>query len=345
VKAPELPDGLSGPVRMADVARVAGVARVTVSRVLSNPQSVAPATRAAVQDAIAKLGYVPNLNAGTLASSRSRIVGCIVPTLSNAWFAETIDGLSEVLAAAGYQLLLGQSGYGPVAEERLVDTFLGRRVDALVLTGSERSDAVRTRLAAAGIPVVETWDLGLEPLDMAVGFSNYAVGESAAEHLLARGCRHLGYIGADEQRASKRLAGFTATLARHDMSAVPVLAGPPPTSFESGARALLELAERQPRLDGIFCSSDTLAASVLFECRRQGWQVPQKVAVVGFSDQPLAAATVPSLTSVQVRSHELGAEAGRMLMRRLGSASTGKPMGGEHRIADMGFRMVARESA
>ncbi|QHI98897.1 substrate-binding domain-containing protein [Xylophilus rhododendri] len=330
---------------MSDVARVAGVARVTVSRVLSNPASVAPATRAAVQEAIAKLGYVPNLNAGTLASSRSRIVGCIVPTLSNAWFAETIDGLSEVLADAGYQLLLGQSGYNASGEERLVDTFLGRRVDAMVLTGSERSDAVRHRLAAAGIPVVETWDLGLEPLDMAVGFSNYAVGEAAAEHLLARGCRFPAYIGVQEPRACKRLDGFTATLARHGMTPISVVSGPPPSSFDSGALALHELLSLDARIDGIFCSNDTLAAAALFECHRQGWAVPDKIAVVGFSDQPLAAAIVPSLTSVQIRSRELGAEAGRMLLRRLGSASAGKSDTGEHRIADMGFRIVARESA
>ncbi|WPB56973.1 LacI family DNA-binding transcriptional regulator [Xylophilus sp. GOD-11R] len=345
MKAPDYPDGPSGPVRMADVARLAGVARVTVSRVLSNPASVAPATRVAVQEAIARLGYVPNLNAGTLASSRSRIVGCIVPTLSNAWFAETIDGLSEVLAAAGYQLLLGQSGYGPVGEERLVDTFLGRRVDAMVLTGSERSEAVRGRLAAAGIPIVETWDLGLEPLDMAVGFSNYAAGEAAAEHLLARGCRRPAYIGIEEQRSAKRLEGFTAALARRDIAPACIDAGAPPTTFETGARALRELLERHPSIDGVFCSNDTLAAAALFECQRQGWAVPQKIAVVGFSDQPIAAATVPSLTSVQVRSRELGAEAGRMLLRRLGTVAAGRGMASEHRIADLGFRIVARESA
>ena len=84
---------------------------------------------------------------------------------------------------------------------------------------------------------------------------------------------------------------------------------------------------------------------MLFECRRQGLQVPRQIAVVGFSDQPLAAATSPSLTSVQVRSHELGAEAGRMLLRRLGTALSGKMLGGEHRIADLGFRIIARESA
>lgn len=344
MKAPDFPGATAGPVRMADVARMAGVARVTVSRVLSNPQSVAPTTRAAVQEAIARLGYVPNLNAGTLASSRSRIVGCIVPTLSNAWFAETIDGLSEVLSAAGYQLLLGQSGYDPGSEERMVDTFLGRRVDAMVLTGADRPDAVRDRLQAAGIPVVETWDLGLEPLDMAVGFSNHGTGEAAAEHLLARGCRRPGYIGADEPRADKRLAGFTAALARHDIAPVVALAGRPPTSFEGGAQALRELMAREPGIDGIFCSNDIIAAAVLFECSRQGWAVPQKIAVVGFSDQPLSAATVPSLTTVQVRSHDMGAEAGRMLLRRLGSVAT-RSLGGEHRIADMGFRVIARESA
>ena len=329
---------------MADVARMAGVARVTVSRVLSNPQSVAPATRAAVQDAIARLGYVPNLNAGTLASSRSRIVGCIVPTLSNAWFAETIDGLSEVLSAAGYQLLLGQSGYDPVAEERMVDTFLGRRVDAIVLTGAERPDAVRDRLQSAGIPVVETWDLGLEPLDMAVGFSNHGAGEAAAEHLLARGCRRPAYIGAEEMRADKRLAGFRAALARADLEPVCATAGRPPTTFEGGAQAMRELMARDPSIDGVFCSNDTLAAAAMFECRRNGWDVPKRIAMVGFSDQPLAAATVPSLTTVQVRSHDMGAEAGRMLLRRLGTVAT-RAVGGEHRIADMGFRVIARESA
>jgi LacI family gluconate utilization system Gnt-I transcriptional repressor len=329
---------------MADVARMAGVARVTVSRVLSNPQSVAPATRAAVQDAISRLGYVPNLNAGTLASSRSRIVGCIVPTLSNAWFAETIDGLSEVLSAAGYQLLLGQSGYDPGCEERMVDTFLGRRVDAIVLTGSERPAAVRDRLHSAGIPVVETWDLGLEPLDMAVGFSNHGAGEAAAEHLLARGCRHPAYIGADEPRADKRLAGFRAALARNDLQPVCATAGKPPTSFEGGAQAMRELMARDPSIDGVFCSNDNLAAAALFECRRHGWDVPKQIAMVGFSDQPLAAATVPSLTTVQVRSHDMGAEAGRMLLRRLGTVAA-RPVGGEHRIADMGFRVIARESA
>jgi LacI family gluconate utilization system Gnt-I transcriptional repressor len=128
---------------MTDVAREAGVARVTVSRVISAPGSVAPATRAAVKAAIARLGFVPNLNAGMLASRRSRIVGALVPTLSNAWFADTMDGLSATLSVTGYQLLLGQTRYDAGEEERLVDAFIGRRVDAIVLTGTQHQPAVR----------------------------------------------------------------------------------------------------------------------------------------------------------------------------------------------------------
>ncbi len=333
----------TGPVRMADVARAAGVARVTVSRVLSDPQSVAPVTRAAVQAAIARLGYVPNLNAGTLASSRSRIVGGIVPSLSNSWFSETLGGLSEVLADAGYQLLIGQSLYNPIEEERLIDTFLGRRVDAMVLTGSQRTAATRTRLRAAGIPVVETWDITDDPLDMAVGFSHFAVGEAAAQYLLARGCRQLGFIGASEARALKRLAGFRAGMEKAgiDSRTLVLTEGRLPTSYDDGARGVVQLRTRQPALDGVFCSSDIVAAGALFECQRRGWRVPQDIAVMGFSDQPIAAAVSPSLTSVQVRARALGLQAGRMLLQRMGGVAEPDAS----RVADFGFQIVGRESA
>ena len=333
---------------MSDVAREAGVARVTVSRVLSEPDTVAPATRATVQQAIAKLGYVPNLTAGSLASSRSRIVGGIVPSLSNAWFAETIDGLSDTLAAAGYQLLLAQSRYDPAEEERAVSTLLGRRVDALVLTGTGQSPALRQHLQRVGIPVVQTWDLPTPAagrhgvLDMAAGFSNLAAGEVAGDHLVARGCRQPGFIGADEARARLRLEGFRRAAGRQPGCApVAAVLGSPPSTFDDGARSLRQLLVERPGLDGIFCSNDTLAIGALFECRRQGIAVPGQLAVMGFSDQAIAAASVPALTTIAVNAGKIGATAGQMVIERLqGKLSPRVP-----RIADLGFRIVARETA
>jgi len=169
--------------RMEDVATLAGVSMITVSRVINSPDKVAEVTRIKVEKAIRTLGYVPNLMAGSLASSKSRLIGAIVPTIDNSIFAETIRGLSKTLASNGYELLLGQTGYVDNAEERIVSTFLGRRVDAMVLTGIRHTDKTRSQLKDSGIPVVETWDLSDRPIDMLVGFSNLEAGAAMGRYL------------------------------------------------------------------------------------------------------------------------------------------------------------------
>ena len=146
-------------VRMEDVARAAGVSAITVSRALNAPDKLSPATLRAVRAAIERLRYVPNLTAGSLASNRSRTVAVIVPTVNSSIFSDTIDGLAQALASHRYQLLLGQTNYRLEEESALVQAFLGRRVDGLVLTGVNHARGVRSSILRAGIPVVETWDL------------------------------------------------------------------------------------------------------------------------------------------------------------------------------------------
>lgn len=327
-------------VQMADVAREAGVARVTVSRVINAPDSVAPKTRDAVLAAIARLGFVPNLNAGTLASRRSRIVGALVPTLSNAWFADTMDGLSVRLAAAGYQLLLGQTRYSETEEERLVDAFIGRRVDAIVLTGTQHLPAVHATLQRAGIPVIECWDLVDAPIDTVVGFSNADAGAAVARHLIGRGCRNLGFIGADEYRSALRLQGFREAASAAGVQAVHAHLVTPPSGIHDGARGLEALVHAHPAMDGVFCSNDTLALGALLAARNHGWRVPEQIAVAGFSDLPVAAASVPALTTIRIESRALGEYAGELLARRLRGASDDSA-----RVHDMGFTLVVRDSA
>ncbi|MGY2489211.1 LacI family DNA-binding transcriptional regulator [Cupriavidus sp. CP313] len=327
--------------KMIDVARMAGVSRVTVSRAISHPELVSPETLAAVQAAIAQLGYVPNLNAGSLATRRSRIVGAIVPTLANSWFAETVDGLGEMLEESGYQLLLGQSRYREAGEEALIDTFIGRQVDALVLTGVDHGDAVRRKLRAFGKPVVETWDLADDPIDMVAGFSNEAAGAAVAHYLAQRGYQRLGFLGAQEHRAGKRLAGFRAAAAELGLPEIEAQAVPPPSTIEDGAWLLRQLVTRAPQLQAVCCSNDTLGVGALLACRQEGWAVPQRMAVVGFSDLAIAAASQPTLSSVRVQAREMGRQAARMLLERLtGVAGDDSP-----RVADLGFSVISRESS
>lgn len=337
--------GLRG-ARMADVAAAAGVALVTVSRALNEPGKVSPATLARVRAAVKQLGYVPDLTAGSLASARSRIVGAVVPTLSNAWFADAMDGLAAALAPAGYQLMLAQSSYDPEAEAGLVDAFLGRRVDAIVLTGATHEKAVRAKLRRMGLPVMELWDLPASPIDMAVGVSHIGVGEAVGRFLLARGYRRIGFLGAREERSLKRLAGLAAVLKKQgledvEVAGLPTELLPPASSIAAGAAAMERLAARCPALDAVFCSNDILAMGALLYCRQQQWQVPQRMAVVGFSDLAMAEAAFPPLTTVRVQATELGRRAGEMLLERF--AGVAKPRGG--RVLDLGFSLVERASA
>lgn len=324
---------------MEDVARHAGVSMMTVSRTIREPAKVAPATRARVTAAIAKLGYVPNLTAGSLASQRSGIIAAIVPTIDNSIFAETMRGLTENLTAAGYQVLLGQTAYDENAEEALVAAFLGRRVDGLVVTGVKHSALTRQRLIKAGIPVVETWDLTPDPIDMVVGFSNRDAGRAIARYLLDQGYLRLGFAGGGDDRTRSRLAGFEAAIRRVKGASLTRAMLPAGTSFRGGREALGLLLAQERGLQAVFCSNDAIAVGALMECRRRGIQVPRDLAIAGFADLDIAAEVEPALTSVQVRSRTIGEEAANMLLARL----RGEPL--EATVRDLGFMVVPRDSA
>ncbi|MCC7286517.1 MAG: LacI family DNA-binding transcriptional regulator [Burkholderiaceae bacterium] len=329
-------EGLSS-VRMEDVARSAGVSAITVSRAVNVPHKLAPATLRAVRAAIAKLGYVPNLTAGSLASNRSRTIGVIVPTVANSIFADTIDGLSQTLGPERYHLLLGQSHYREEQEAALVDAFVGRRVDGLVLTGVTHARGVRARLQRAALPVVETWDTSARPIDMLVGFSNVDAGRAAASFLIGKGWRRLAYIGGSDERSSKRLAGFRAGARACGVADVAVVQLPSSSQPSDGATATAGLLAG-PVPQALFCSNDTLAAGALFECARRGVRVPADMAVMGFADLPIATAIEPKLTTVQVRAREMGERAGVLLLQRLAGNAPAE------RVVDLGFAVAERAS-
>lgn len=325
---------------MEDVAREAGVSLATVSRVFNQPKLVSPATIERVRKVAARFGYTPNLTAGSLAGNRSRIVAAVIPVITNSIFSETIDGLSSVLSGAGYQLLLGQTWYREDRLHELVETFLGRRVDGLVLTGLTQDKALRTRIRGAGIPVVETWELGRNPIDMLVGFSNEEAAAAAAIHLVERGRSRLAFIGGMDLRSDARWKGFRAEVARAGLREpwVERVASPSPSSLKAGADALHLLLAQAPDTDAIFCSNDMIAMGVLLECQRQGVAVPDRMAVMGFSDLPVAASLVPALTTVHVGAHDIGTHAAEMILGRLST--------GDSRIKrmDLGFSVVVRDS-
>jgi len=317
-----------------DVAREAGVSLITASRALGNPGMVSPKTIERVKLAAAATGYVPNLLAGSLKSRRSMTVAGLVPTISVAQFLPTVQALTETLAAKGYQLILGQTGYDHSREEALINTMLSRRPDGIVVTGLVQSSAAREQLQRLGIPVVETWDLSDRPVDMLVGFSHLKVGSAVAGYFMSKGWRRLGIATGDDQRASVRREGFLAALGRD----VPTAYVPAPSSLALGRRALADLLGQEPALQAVFCSSDQLAQGVVVEAQHRGLRVPADLAVCGFGDADFAAHMQPSLTTVHVDGAAIGRRAAQLIVERCHGAAVAQP------IVDVGFRIVERES-
>ncbi|APW38424.1 GntR family transcriptional regulator [Rhodoferax koreense] len=328
----------TGGITLSDVSKLAGVSAITVSRALNTPAMVSPETLERVRDAVARTGYVPNLMAGGLASNRSRLVAALVPTIAGPVFLETIQALTESLAEAGCQLMLGQSGYADSREDALLDAIIGRRPDGIVLTGIMHSAQGRQRLLASGIPVVETWDLTPTPIDMLVGFSHEKAGAAVADLLFERGYRHPGLVTADDHRATLRRTGFVERLRALGVAEVPVVVAPPPTTLEGGRTGLVELRKVCPRLDVVFCSSDALAHGVMTEAQAQGLTVPQDVAVMGFGNLGFAAHTHPALSTVHIDGTAIGRQAARFILDRVDGVDTGP------RIRDIGFSLIDRAS-
>ncbi len=329
----------SGAVTLHDVARLAGVAPITASRALKTPQQVSEAVRQKVADAVARTGYVPNLLAGGLASTRSRLVAAVVPTISGMVFLETVQSLTEALAAHGYQLMLGQAGYSGNREDALLEAIIGRRPDGIVLTGIMHSAEGRRRLQAAGIPVVETWDLTPTPIDMLVGFSHSEVGRAVALYLHAKGRQRLGVVTGDDERARRRSVAFQAAAHTLGLPDVPIVQVATPTTLQRGRDGLAELLAQQPAVDAVFCSSDLLALGVMTEARTRGMDVPGDLAVVGFGDLEFAAALAPSLTTVHIKGAAIGRQAAQCIVDRAEGRTVATP------VVDIGFSIVPRQSA
>jgi LacI family gluconate utilization system Gnt-I transcriptional repressor len=329
----------SGAVTLHDVAKLAGVAPITASRALNTPDKVSAGVLEKVSAAVARTGYVRNRLAGGLASARSRLVAVVVPTISGPVFLRTVQALTEELAERGYQVMLGQSGYDNSREDALLEAIIGRRPDGIVLTGIMHTPEGRKRLLAAGIPVVETWDITPTPLDMLVGFSHVEAGRAVAAFLIGKGRRRLALVAGNDERAKRRAQAFQAAAGDAGLGDVPVVYVSAPTTLKHGRNAMAELLNSAPDLDAVFCSSDLLALGVMTEAQTRGVAVPGRVAVVGFGDIDYAADLQPALTSVRIDGMAIGRQAAQFIVDR----AEGRAV--EPRVVDIGFSIVERESA
>jgi LacI family gluconate utilization system Gnt-I transcriptional repressor len=327
---------------MRDVARLANVSAITVSRALSRPEKVSEEAKERIQWAIDSIGYVHNRVASSLSSNRTGIVAAVVPRIDNPLYGSTLQGLSDVLRQANYRLMLSNSGFYPEDLEALVRTLLGHRPEALFLQSVTVTESTRMLLKRMNIPVVQAGDLTRNPVDVVVSYSNYASARAMTMHLGKRGYKKIGFVCNDVRlnpRALQRKRGYLAALRALGIKPDEELILETTHGFREGQEAMATFAERRPDVEAIFFAAELWAVGAMAECHRRGWKVPRRFAIAGYDHGGIAPQVTPALTAVHIPRNEIGRVAGEILLRRLRGETVENP------IVDLGFQIVEGESA
>ena len=305
-----------------EVARVAGVSRATVSRVVNGSPKVSPEIRRSVERAIDRLGYVPNRAARSLVTRRSESIAVVITEpatrlFSDPFFPRVIRGVSTALAARDLQLVLLMPD-DPHEEERTVRYLTGGHVDGVILVSLHGNDPLPSELAARRVPLVVVGrPLGVE-VDH-VDADNRGGAALATRHLLEGGRRRIATITgpADMVAGIDRLAGYRDALGEAGVPVDPELIGVGDFTHEGGTAAMERLLATRPDLDAVFCASDLMAVAALGVLQTGGRRVPEDVAVVGYDDAPIATTTRPPLTSIRQPVEEMGREMVHLLVESM----------------------------
>jgi LacI family transcriptional regulator len=328
-------------VTIAEVARRARVSKATVSRVLNDKSDVDASTAIRVREVIAATGYIPSAGAVGLARGTTRTVGMLVPGLTWPWISEVLQGVADVLEAAGYGLLINTMNRGSDSLAQFSRHVSSNAFDALLLVEPPDTLSYITELHRGGLPVVMIDDRGRHPEFPSVTTTNHGGAASAARHLLGSGRTRMAVVTGPPsfECTRNRLDGFAETLdeAGHPLDERLVVEGD--FTPESGFQAIAELDATGLGYDAVFAHNDFMASGVLGGLRAANRPVPDEVSVIGFDDIAIAAHTQPALTTVRQPAREMGETAAGMLLSHL----SGTELLSEPRIVPT--TLVVRESA
>lgn len=308
----------SGPVTLEMVAQAAGVSPSTVSRILNGTAAVTEDKRRAVDEAIARLGFVPNPVARGLAGGRTLSIGVVTQAIDSPFYGVALRGVEDALDQAGYSPLFVSGHWNPVEEARCIEMLRARRVDGIiVLDGRLANSALRAY--ARTMPLVVTGRV-LKGLNLySLHFDNFEGGRQATAHLLGLGHQRIAFIAGDTAHpdALERERGYRAALAAAGMAFDPALVAPGLFHEEGGRAAAERLIEARQRFTAIFAANDQMAVGACLALHRQGLRVPQDVSVVGFDDLLASRHSLPPLTTVHQPAYELGQLASQAMLQML----------------------------
>ena len=332
-------------VGLREVAERAGVSVRTASNVANDFPHVAPETRRRVQAAIEELKYRPNTAARQLRRGRTEVISLVVPEISSPYFSELAAITVRVAAERGWTVHIDQTDGDAEQERRMIAGPAGRSVDGVLCSPWRVSPAELVELAAG--PVVLLGERATDGVLDHVAIDNVRASRDATSHLLSRGRRVIGAIGAQPHlrngTAGLRIEGYRQALKSADLPFREALVIPVRSLHRpDGAAAVARLLEVEPHLDAIFCFSDELALGTLRTLHEQGRRVPEDIALVGFDDIEDGRYSTPTLTTIAPDKTQIVRVALDRLAARI--AERAAPDGDPPRDLVVPYQLLIRES-
>lgn len=322
----------------ADVARLANVTQATVSFVLSdsNNISVPAETRKRIFDAVAQLGYRPNILARGLVSGTTSLIAVTVPGISD-FFSDVVHGIEDVARRHGYSVIISTTDDDPQQELANLDVFANRQVDGTIICGSRLEVDVLNRIAQEQRLAILT---SKTPIAAGVVKIPGEIGlYTTTSHLIELGHTAIAHIGWRPAGENEREPGYTRALAEHGITPHPSwVAIASQATIEDGKRCLEQILEQAPEVTAITCYSDSLAVGAMLAARQFSRRVPEDLAVVGFDDIPVASVVSPPLTTIHVPRYSTGQMLMETLLKVMGAG------GDYHDEQVVGLQLMVRES-
>jgi LacI family transcriptional regulator len=308
-----------------DVARLAGVSTATVSRALNGTAPIALQTRAAIDDAIAQLGYRPNPIARSLVTRSTQTIALLLPDITNPFYAELVTGIQQLTLERDYTMLLCTTDFDPEQEERYLRLLRAKHVDGALVDGLVLPPERIARFVEDGFPIVCLDRDVNSPVVPLVQVDNRMGARLATEHLLALGHRRIAHIaGAAARISDERLLGYQAALAAAGIAPDSALVAMGNFTETEGHDAMQALLAAAPDLTAVFAANDLSAIGAINALSGSGRRVPGDVSIVGFDDVHLSRYTSPPLTTIRQPAGKIARHATELLLGMIGGRRPGK---------------------
>jgi LacI family transcriptional regulator len=329
-------------ITLREVAKLAGVSAMTVSRVINNAAGVRTETKRRVEEVIAELDYVPNRVARGLTSSKTGIFGLIVPDVVNPFFTLVVRGAETVARRAGYRVLLCNSEADLALERQYIDDMISHRIEGLLIAPvGDRSRTSLLPLVRRGFPFVLI-DRSVARLDCdLVQADSMAGAREMVEHLIDVGHRRIAFImGTDDMSTSReRLQGYREALAAGGIDFVPELVFVTTVDRIGGYRAMQQVLRIERRPSAVFAVNNMTALGAMQAIREEALTVPEDIALVCFDDVEHLAVLSPFLTVMDQPADAFGTIAVQLLLERIAGQAGDRP-----RVVRMKPNLILRES-